>query len=282
MTGLAERLQQHRRELPDKQRTVAQLLSADPTFVAFASVAQVAARAEVDPATVVRTCQRLGYDGWTHLQAGVRAELGGRPTYAERLAEFERRDGDPVGPVFATALDNVTATLEGLESGALAGAARALSAGRGILVAADGVVEGSGRFLASSLQLLGRRTILVNSPAAAGPALSTLEPGDAVVGLSVRRYLRSTVQVLEQARELGAIVVAVTDSPLSPAAANADHVLVVHTASAGPRLSLAGMVTLLEALIAQVAAEDPDDAREGGDRAARFYREDHLLHDGTY
>lgn len=279
MTDLTNQLQQHLPELSVKQRAVAHLLGADPTFVAFASVAEVAARTEVDPATVVRTCQRLGYQGWTQLQAGVRQELKGRPTFAERLDELGQRHGDHVGPVFATAIDNVTATLEVLDAGGLDAVARALAQAAGVLIAAGGVSQGPGLFLTSSLQLVGRRAHLVSGAAAAGPALSTLRPGDVVVGLSVWRYLRTTVQVLEQASQVGAVTVAITDSSLAPAAAIADHVLVTRTASVGPRLGLAGMITLLEALVAQVAAQDSDAAIEGAARADRLYFDGHVLGD---
>jgi RpiR family transcriptional regulator, carbohydrate utilization regulator len=279
VTELTSRLQRHLPELPAKQQAVARLLGADPTFVAFASVADIAARAGVDPATVVRTCQRIGYHGWSQLQGAVREELSGRPTFTERLDELGQSEGRHVGPVFATAIDNVASTLEDLDEAVLDEAASALARAEGILVAAGGVSEGPGLFLTSSLQLLGRRAHLVGGAAAAGPALSALRPGDVVVGLSVWRYLRTTVQTLGLAREAGATTIAVTDGPLAPAATVADHVLLVRTASVGPRLGLAGMVTLLEALIAQVAAVDPDAARAGAARADRLYFDGHVLAD---
>jgi hypothetical protein len=53
----------------------------------------------------------------------------------------------------------------------------------------------------------------------------------------------------------------------------------VRTASVGRRLGLAGMVTLLEALIAQVAAAAPDAARAGAARADQLYFDGHVLAD---
>jgi RpiR family transcriptional regulator, carbohydrate utilization regulator len=278
---LTSRLQRHFPRLSPKQQAVARVLVADPTFVAFASVAELAERAGVDPATVVRTCQSLGYRGWTELQDVVREDHSRRPTFADRVQELDTGNGELVDRVFAAAMQNVTETLEGLDLGTFHAAARTLGQADGVLVAAAGVSQGPGQFLTSSLQLLGRRATLITGAADAGPALSSLRPGDVVLAVSVWRYLRSTIQVLEQAKEAGATTIAVTDSLVSAAATVADHVLVARTVTAGPRLGLAGIMTLMEALITQVAAEDPERAATSAARADRLYYDGHVLGDAV-
>lgn len=278
---LTAALQRHFGALSRKQQAVARVLAEDPTFVSFASVAELAARADVDPATVVRTCQRLGYAGWTDLQAQVRRDLSRRRTFAERVSGLDDSgDEDLVHRIFAAALGNVSETLEELDRDALDAAARAIAGAGSTLVAASGVSHGPGLFLMSSLQLLGRPASLSTGAPDAGPALGALKPQDVVVAISVWRYLRSTIEVLELARELGATTVTVTDSDLSPAASIADHVLVARTVTAGPRLGLAGIVTMLEALVAQVAAQDPEAAVAATARADRLYFGGHVLADG--
>jgi RpiR family transcriptional regulator, carbohydrate utilization regulator len=235
----------------------------------------------VDPATVVRTGQSLGYSGWSELQDVVRGDVSRRPTFADRVQELEHGSGHLVDRVFAAAMQNVTETLEGLDVQAFHAAARTLERADGVLVAAAGVSHGPGQFLASSLQLLGRRAILVTGAADAGPALSSLRPGDAVLAISVWRYLRTTIQLLERAKEVGATTIAVTDSLVSAAATVADHVLVARTVTAGPRLGMAGIMTLMEALVTQVAADDPETAVASAARADRLYYDGHVLGDAV-
>jgi RpiR family transcriptional regulator, carbohydrate utilization regulator len=278
---LAARLQRQFPQLSPKQQAVARVLVADPTFVAFASVAELAERADVDPATVVRTCQSLGYRGWTELQDVVREDVSRRPTFADRVQELETGNSHLVDRVFAAAMQNVTETLEGLDLGAFQAAAHALGQADGVLVAAAGVSHGPGQFLTSSLQLLGRRAVLITGAADAGPALSSLRPGDAVLAVSVWRYLRTTIQVLERAKAVGATTITVTDSLVSAAATVADHVLVARTVTAGPRLGLAGIMTLMDALITQVAAEDPEAAAAAAARADQLYYDGHVLGDAV-
>jgi RpiR family transcriptional regulator, carbohydrate utilization regulator len=233
---LTSRLQRQFAQLSPKQQAVARVLVADPTFVAFASVAELAERADVDPATVVRTCQSLGYRGWTELQDVVREDLSRRPTFADRVQGLEASNSHLVDRVFAASMQNVTETVEGLDHDAFHAAARALGGAEGVLIVAGGVSQGPGQFLASSLQILGHRATLITGVADGGAALGAIRPGDAVLALSVWRYLRSTIQLLERANDAGATTIAVTDSLVSAAATVADHALVARTVTAGPRL----------------------------------------------
>jgi RpiR family transcriptional regulator, carbohydrate utilization regulator len=278
---LSSRLQRHFPRLSPKQQAVARVLVADPTFVAFASVAELAERADVDPATVVRTCQSLGYRGWTELQDLVREDLARRPTFADRVQGLEASNSHLVDRVFAASMQNVTETLEGLDLDTFHAAARALSVADGVLVAAGGVSQGPGQFLTSSLQILGHRATLITGVADGGAALGSLRPGDAVLAISVWRYLRSTIQLLERANAAGATTIAVTDSLVSAAATVADHGLVARTVTAGPRLGLAGIMTLMEALITQVAAEAPETAAAAAARADQLYYDGHVLGDAV-
>ncbi len=258
--------------LSTKQQQVARVLIDDPAFVSFASAAELAARAGVDPATVVRTCQSLGYAGWRELQQEVRDTFAHRRTFAQRVESIEGDgDGDLTSRIFATAVDNVTGTLEQLDRRSLMTVARRIAGAGATVVVAGGVSQGAGMFLTSSLQILGHRALLGSGVADAGALLGSLQPGDVVLGVSVWRYLRGTLQALQIAKESGAVTVAVTDSAASPAALIADLHLTAQTRTVGPRLGMAGMATLIEAIVAAVAAADPGRALEATTRANRLY-----------
>lgn len=258
--------------LAPKQQLVARRVLEDPVFVTFASAAELAERAGVDAATVVRTCQALGYTGWRQLQEAARDGQATRDTFADRVAALEAPDdGDVAGRVFATALDNVSRTFGDLDRTALDGAVAAVAGAGSVLVVGGGVVQGPALFLTSSLQLLGCRATLATTAPDAGPALGALAAGDAVIGLSVWRYLRSTTRTLELATDAGLATIAITDSALSSAGLVAEHVLVARTSTVGPRLGLAGIVTLAEAVVAGVALADPERAIAATRRADALY-----------
>src|SRR5215208_1063753 len=60
------------------ERRVGRALLADYPSAGLASAARLAERAEVSPPTVLRFAQSLGYEGFTDLQAALRAELSAK------------------------------------------------------------------------------------------------------------------------------------------------------------------------------------------------------------
>ncbi|HZA86908.1 MAG TPA: hypothetical protein VE466_08520, partial [Acidimicrobiales bacterium] len=76
MSEVASRIEQQRDVLSPAERHVADVVLRDPEAVAFGTVARVAARAGTSGASVVRLATRLGYPGYSGLQAAVQAAIG--------------------------------------------------------------------------------------------------------------------------------------------------------------------------------------------------------------
>ena len=97
--GLKDLLISRRESLPRRLVQVAAFALENPDEVAFGTVASVAAQAKVQPSTLIRFAQTLGYAGFTDLQDVFRAQLKSHwPDYRERLARIgdrvnDRRDG---------------------------------------------------------------------------------------------------------------------------------------------------------------------------------------------
>lgn len=284
--SVADRVRAHFTSLPAKQQAVARLLTEEPTDVAMSSVNALAARAGVDAATVVRTCQSLGYSGWRDLLNDVRVDLARRRTFAERVADLNPKDAGLLDRIHERANRNVDDTFGGLDLVEFDRTAEAMSRAGMVVVIAGGVSTGVGAFLSSSLQIIGVRSDQATGLSAGAPLLAPLGPDDVVLGISVWRYLRTTVKTLTYAKEaLGVTTIALTDNPLSPAAQVADHTLVAHTATVGPRMSMTGMTALIEALVARTALFDPARSQRSAEVASRLYFGGHVLdapppHDG--
>lgn len=86
--------------------------------------------------------------------------------------------------------------------------------------------------------------------------------GDAVIGIALPRYSKDTIDLMSHARERGATVIAITDSPASPAARHADIVFAVGADHGVLTSSGVAAYALIEALSAAVARQtkDPLDA----------------------
>lgn len=277
---LTERLRDRFSSLPAKQQAVARILADKPTTAALASVSELARSAGVDAATVVRTCQSLGYTGWRELLTHLKTDMANNRTFADRVAALGSQEGNLTTRIFENARSNVEKTYDGLDQATLDEVTSKLSAAGMVLVVAGGVSTGAGEFLTSSLRIIGVRSVLVTGISDAAPALATLGPDDAVIGLSMWRYLTSTVQALQHAKQtVGATTIALTDSRVSSATRFADYTLVARTSTVGPRLSMTGVTALIEALVARTALWDPRRSHAAAAVASDLYFDGHVLAD---
>jgi DNA-binding MurR/RpiR family transcriptional regulator len=204
---------------------------------------------------VVRFTTRLGYRGFADLQASVRTELSEslRPA-AERIREPAAHD--VVGLALHAELDNVRATLEGIDRKVFAEATRLLSrrAARVFVVSGE-ASAGVALLLRDHLSMLRPGVeLLRGSPVRVVCDVATARAGDVLVAIDVRRYDRWVLEVVDRAAGIGMGVLALTDGPLSPLARRAAVAFTVASESGGPFDSHVGELALVNALLAGVAA----------------------------
>lgn len=267
--------------LTPSERRIGETVLASPQLVAFGTVADVADAAGVGTATVVRFGVKLGYDGYSELQASVQRDLAGQLRPAAERIRAQRPGDSMVQRHLDVEGANVTATLEGVDADTVrVVVARLVDDRRPVLVlsgvASRGVAlqfVGDLEQLRPGVQLLdGNRIDIVRTLALVG--------GDAtVVVLDLRRYERWLIDALVLATDQGAWIAAVTDSVLSPLAELADCSFVVSAASAGPFDSHVGTLALLNLLIIDVAAARRADATVRLDRLEAAWRDADALTD---
>ncbi len=248
-----------------------------PNEVVIASMRSLADKAGIQPATLVRLAQQLGYSGWPELKLAFAEDLGLRaPGAGAASAASEPRDASAGAPahdlldaVFAAQRRNLEQTAA-RSSQALRAAAQVLQQAKTVHVAgfrgsfpiAYSLVYGY-RLFRNSVHLIDGQSGGLTMQ------LRPIEAGDAVVSISFAPYSRESAQVAEAARVAGAKIVALTDSSTSPLALVADVPVLFSTQSPASFASACAAVALTEALLALLL----DAAGEGGrrqlDRAAR-------------
>jgi DNA-binding MurR/RpiR family transcriptional regulator len=253
--GVIDRITEHAERLTPAERKVAEILATEPQTVAFGTVANVARRAGTSGPSVVRLAVKLGYGGFVDLQADVQQELA-RQLGPARDRIRQRPPSDVVGRALAAETDNVSRTLSAVNHDTFKSAVTKLSdRRRHVYVLPGEMTLPAGQVLAAHLgQLRDGVTLLAGSEVAASKRLATLDPGDVLVVIDMRRYERWVLTVLRRGCEQGAAVIAITDSPLSPLGALAGETFLMAAQGVGPFDSLVGVVALTNALVAGVAA----------------------------
>jgi DNA-binding MurR/RpiR family transcriptional regulator len=266
MQDVVTRIEEQAGSLTRAERRVAEVVLADPGLLAFATVAQLGARAGTSGATVVRFADRLGYEGWAGLQATARASLDQLRPASVRIREAGV--DDVLGATAAREAENVLRTLDAIDRPAFDRAVRLLAdRRRAVLVLAGAAEDGIGTAVQDALDLLRPGTArLAGSPVAVASRLAHLERGDVLLAIDLRRYERWVLEAASRATEVGGLVIALTDSPLSPLAALAEVAFTVAAEGAGPFDSHVGTLALTNALVTGVAERLRRPATERLDR----------------
>lgn len=251
---IASRIADASARLTGAERRVAEQLLADPSSVAFGTVASLAAAAETSGPTVVRLASKLGFDGFTALQDAVQLELSARLQPAvERIRA--PHEASALERARQLEMDNVRDTFAAVDPKSFDVAVRAVAdRRRSVFVVSGESTAGVAAHFADGLSLLRERVQVVGGSAVAvARAMTFMQTRDVVVCVEVRRYERWVVEAVEAARERGAEVIALTDSPLSPLARDALATFVVTADGPGPFDSHTGTLALLNAITAGAA-----------------------------
>lgn len=251
-----------------------------PNEVVIDSMRGLAGRAGVQPVTLVRLAQQLGYTGWPELKRAFAQDLGlDGNRYGERARSLASRRGrtDLLGELFGAQRGNLDAT-EAQCNAAMRPAARLLQRAEVIHVAGFRASFPVAYALFYGLRLLRDDVHLVEGQAGGlEMQLRGLARRHVVVVAGFAPYSRESVLVVEAARAAGAKVLALSDSSASPLALAADVSLVFAARSPSFFPSIAAAVALTEALLELLVAEG---GRAVADRIARA--EQQLIDAGAY
>ena len=271
---VADRIGSQGAALTTAERRVAEVVLARPQLVAFGTVAELASAAGSGAATVVRLSTKLGYDGFTALQAAVQAEL------AAQLRPAAERIREPAGADLTTRhqqleVANVHASLEAVSAETLAAVVDHLADrnARVFVLSGDASRGVALQFVGDLGSLRDDVTLIDGNPIAVRRQAALLHAGDVLLTLDLRRYERWVVDVAQSARAAGVWSVALTDSVLSPLAQIADATVVLAAAGSGPFDSHTGTLAVFDLFVSAVADRLRAHATERLDRLEAVWRE---------
>jgi DNA-binding MurR/RpiR family transcriptional regulator len=269
-SGLRKRIVARRDRLPKRLAQVAAFAVEHPDEIAFGTTASIAAQAQVQPSTLIRFSQAMGYQGFTELQAVFRRQLRERaPDYEARLAALSGSgsSSDPVAlfNCFCDAGARSLATLrEDLDAKLLHGAVEILAGARTIYLIGLRRSFPVVSYMAYAFGKLGVRHVLIDAVGGlAGEVAGFAEAEDAVFAISFTPYASETIALAGQAAERGVPVVAATDSPFSPLAQRAKVWFEIVEADVEGFRSLSASFALVMTLTVAVAERRRDGSGPG-------------------
>jgi DNA-binding MurR/RpiR family transcriptional regulator len=238
-----------------------------PDDVALMSMRGLAGSAGVHPSTMVRLARIFGFNSYTRFREMFQLRLRERPTgYLARARNLQARGAeggksDLLMEVLSSNSENLRNTFEGIDDTRFVACARALAKARKIYVVGLRSVYPVAFFFHYSYHMFRGNAVLLEGPGGTfSDDLREFGPEDVIFAISFEPYTYETVRAVEYAKDRGGIAVVMTDSPVSPLASNADHMLNIRNESPSFYHSISAAMATAEALISLLVAEGGSEA----------------------
>ncbi len=254
-TAIEQRLADAQSRLNPRRRRIIQAALENPDETFFLSSRALARRYRVDPATIVRTIQVLGYRRYADFIRDLREHFIHRITpyrIVEATARERRSVADHVRHSLDRDLHNLNSLRSGLDLVRVVDLARRIHRARSILVVGVDLAASLAWFFAYGLAALGfDAEAPVGSSGSLQHKVRVLTERDLLVAISFGRCLRATVEAAMQGRQQSVPTFGITDSDTSPIARTCNaYVLAPISASTLSGSYAAPMAVLNAALVA--------------------------------
>ena len=272
--------------LSPRQQQAARYIVDNPEEIALRSMRAVAGRAGIDPSTMVRLAQDLGFAGYDDLRECYRRKLMiGAGTWSGRLQKIRsRKDGStaaPVTEIIEQGQRNLEKTFSAETIAALESAKQLLSEARQFYVVGLRSMFPAAFYLHYACQMVNTKSVLLTGTGGTfADSLRYATRDDVVLAFSCRPYASDAVRAVEFMKRLGGKVIAITDSKVSPIAKLSDVVVVASNASTSLLPTVIPFMAIAEALGAMFVEATGETANEQIGRSEeqllqfRAYQED--------
>jgi DNA-binding MurR/RpiR family transcriptional regulator len=264
--SLAERIRLEIENFTPSEKRAAMLLLSHYPFAGLDTVAEFAGRAGISAPSALRFVTRLGFSGFPEFQKHLREELEAQlqsPLAKASPTEPLARGSSPLADFAEAVVGNLRATVENLAPAEFDAVVALFADPRRGLHFTGGRFTGHvARYAESHFRIVRGDVHYVESqPSLWRDRIIEIGRRDVVACFDIRRYQDDVIALAETAARQGATVVLLTDQWLSPVARVARHVLPTHIAVPSNWDSCAGLLMLVEALVAAVTKRLWDTAK---------------------
>lgn len=264
---------------PKQLRVAARYVRENPEKVALHSLRQVSDLADVHPSSLMRLVRELGFKRYNEFRDPFRQWLSTQSNSMRSRVQGLRAKGrsgrldEAVADVFARELSDVQATAAAIKTADLVAAADIMLAARRVYIVGLRSLHSAAFFLDYSCKMYSANSILVEGRGGSlGDEVRDAGPEDALVVLSHRSYSRDTLRIARFAKDAGAKVISIVDSPLAPTVAFSDVKLVLTASPSALLSSVVSTLSVVQALIAVIVLKIGDEIVDAMKRNETFYR----------
>jgi DNA-binding MurR/RpiR family transcriptional regulator len=260
-TSIEQRLAAAQSRLNPRRRRIIQAALENPDETFFLSSRALARRHRVDPATIVRTIQVLGYRQYADFLKDLRDHFIQRVTpyrIVEATAREKKSVVDHVRHSLERDLHNLGSVRSGLDPTRAVDFARRIHRAHKVRVVGVDLAASLAWFFAYGLEALGfEAEAPVGSAGHLQHKVRSLTSRDLVVAISFGRCLRVTMDAVTLARERGVPTFGITDSDTTPIARTCDAYLLAPISASTFTGSYVAPMAVLNAVLVACAQLKP-------------------------
>jgi DNA-binding MurR/RpiR family transcriptional regulator len=258
-----------------RQRLIREILD-NPEDTYFLSSRALAKRYELDPTTIVRTVQALGYKRYGEFAADLRSHFVTRITPYALLKSAVREKRSLIDHIEHTIemdMHNMNALRSKLDAKQVVDIARRIDRARRILVVGIDFAAALSNLLAYGLVSIGYDAEApVGSAGNLHQKILLLGPKDYLIAISFGRCLQDTVDAVIRAHDGGVPTFGLTDSDKSPIARFCDSSWITSIASPSFHGSYVAVVSAINALLVACSQMHPQRSLESLRRKEEEFR----------
>ncbi|MBQ4641280.1 MAG: MurR/RpiR family transcriptional regulator [Oscillospiraceae bacterium] len=259
------------------QRRIATYITEDYDKAAFMTASKLGKTVGVSESTVVRFAMELGYDGYPSMQKAMQEMVLNRLTSAQRLGIANDRIGDHnvLTTVLNADADKLRQTAETIDGEAFQNAVQAILQAKRIYIlgvrSAAALANFAGYYLNYIFQNV--HVITTSGGGEMFEKLVNVNSDDVVIAFSFPRYSAATLKGAQYCRSVGATVVGITNSQLSPLAQDSDYVLIAKSDMVSFVDSLVAPLSLVNALLVALSSGREEALKKHFDTLERVWEE---------
>ncbi|MCQ1529866.1 MurR/RpiR family transcriptional regulator [Lutispora saccharofermentans] len=256
---LMKKIQLSFQRLSKGQKMIAQYIMDNYDKAAFMTAAKLGEKVGVSESTVVRFANVLDFEGYPQLQSELQEMIRTRLTTVQRIemsADYSSEE-NTLKKVLKADIDNLRITMDSIDYKVFEASVKSITEAKHIYIVALRSSTTLADFLGFYLNLI-RDNVYITSRSISDTfeMLFRVDKDDLVIGIGFPRYSSKTIEALHYAKSQGAKVLAITDSILSPLAANSDFTLTAKSNMESFVDSLVAPLSLLNALIVAVGIKE--------------------------
>ncbi len=264
---LIDKLRKEIGNLTRCQRGLAEFILQNPESLAFLTITDLARKVGVSEATVTRFCTALGYEGYTHLcrevQEAIQSELStvGRFQLVQTMghASAETKSLTGFERVLTNEIDNLINLTKNIRAADFYACVNLMKKADRICIVGTMASACLADYFGYMLGKIFPSVDVLHGHGGAASAVFKRLTGDSLAFLiCFPRYPRATVELGQEARQKGARIVGITNSPVSPVVPLASMTFLIPIGIVSFVDAYAAPIAFINALVTEFSESDPN------------------------